>query len=63
MICARVRAHTFFELCMQNYVGTQLEVMTMKIDVYIYIYIISNIDYIDYIDYMYIDCVDCTSLL
>ena len=35
MICARERAHTFFELCMQNYVGTQLEVMTIKIYVYI----------------------------
>ena len=34
-----LRAHTFFELCMQNYVGTQLEVMTIKLYVYIYIYI------------------------
>ena len=58
---ARERAHTFFELCMPNYVGTQLEILTIKI--YVYIYDIYNIDYIDYVDYMYIDCVDCTSLL
>ena len=43
------RANTFFELCMPNYVGTQLEVLTIKI----YIYIIYNIDFMDYI---YVDC-------
>ena len=52
-ICARERAHTFFELYNPNYVGTQLKVLTIKI----YIYIIYNIDYIDYIYiYIYIDC-------
>ena len=30
-ICARERAHTFFELYIPNYVGTQLEVLTIKI--------------------------------
>ena len=31
LIRARERAHTFFELYVQNYVGTQLEVLTIKI--------------------------------
>ena len=54
-ICALERAHTFFELCVQNYVGTLLEVFTNKI----YIYNIYNTDYIN-IDYnIHIDCVDC----
>ena len=34
-ICARERAHTFFELYNPNYVGTQLEVLTIKVYIYI----------------------------
>ena len=36
---ARASAYTFFELCVQNYVDTQLEVLTIKIYIYI-LYII-----------------------
>ena len=42
-ICARDYAYTFFELCVQNYVGTLLEVFTNKIYICIYIIYIYNI--------------------
>ena len=43
VICACKCAHTFFELYSPNCVGTQLEVLTIKIYVYIY-YIYCKID-------------------